>query len=38
MQDWFQLIQEDGRWFRKEVADSGLVAAGAEKWSLVQDW
>ena len=49
-------MQEDGRWFRtgicwyrKVVAGSGLVVAGAElggllvsagagRWSLVQDW
>ena len=37
VQDWFQLVQEDGRWFRtgiclcrKVVAGSGLVVAGAE--------
>ena len=37
MQDWFPLVQEDGRsfrtgicWCRKVVAGSGLVVAGTE--------
>ena len=42
---WYLLVQEGDRWRRKVVAGSGLVdtgaelvAAGAGKWSLVQDW